>query len=503
MTSLESARITRTFICIIQAALFVTSSYSGAAFSDSTANCSISPPIPAVPNSAKTYARNSGTDDTAAIQRALDGLKSGDWLVFPAGTYNISQHLTVLVSGVTLYGAGATIHSTSATDGALWIKSDDVAVYSFILEQDSTSRKSQPWAGGISVYDDRGVGHRTVRGAIIQGNTIRNSASVGVFTLNVENFTIASNTVWRSWADGIHMTGGDFNGRAINNTVSQTGDDMIAVVSYAAGTTPEPASVSYGNWPAVLAGLDKNIYIAGNTLSDQYWGRGISVVGGSDVTIENNNVSKTPVAAAVYLTRETSFMSFGDHNILVRNNALSQIETMQPSYKPPNFNFTLTSHGAIEIGSTMYTDENANPTWRQAFSMSNIAILNNTVDHAQFAGIRIGVGFAGSVVVAAASGTKFTRASLPGPVQNIAIQNNSINDVKSAGLIDAHSGLDIATTSCSNNILEGVAWPDKCTSSITGAVATPSVSGASVQCTAEGTLDPAVAPKAPGLLPVT
>ena len=54
---------------------------------------------------------------------------------------------------------------------------------------------------------------------VVQNNTIDNSAAVGIFILNVQNFTVASNTVWRSWADGIHMTGGAFAGRAINNNV--------------------------------------------------------------------------------------------------------------------------------------------------------------------------------------------------------------------------------------------------------------------------------------------
>ena len=130
---------------------------------------------------------------------------------------------------------------------------------------------------------------------------------------------------------------------------------------------PAPASSNYANWPAVQASLSRNIYIAGNTVSDQYWGRGISVVGGSDITIDSNNLSRTPAAASIYLARETAYMTFGDHNILVQNNALSQIETMQPSYKPPNIVIAAAAHGAIEISSTVYSDEYANPTGDKPF----------------------------------------------------------------------------------------------------------------------------------------
>jgi parallel beta-helix repeat protein len=412
----------------------------------------------------------------------------------------ISQHLTVLVSGITLYGQGATIHSTNPTDGALWIKSDGVAVYDFTMQQDSTSRQSTPWAGGISIFDDRnGVGH-TIQGAIVQGNSSTSSASTGIFLLNVENFTVANNTVSRSWADGIHMTGGAYYGRAINNTVSQTGDDMISVVSYAAGNTPAPAAVNYANWPAVQAGLDRNIYIAGNTLSDQYWGRGISVVGGSDVTIQNNTVSRTPEAAAVYLTRETSYMTFGDHNILVNDNNLSEIETEPPTYEPAGFVNQLTGHGAIEIGTTIYADEYANPTWRQAFTLGGIAITNNTVTHARFAGIRIGVGYSGSQQLAEANGARFTATSLPGSVQNVTIQGNTLSSVGSVGIIEAHSGLDPTTIACANNTLDGTSWTTRCSSAIAGTAASSTVTGASIQCAASGTLTPHTAPKPPGSL---
>ncbi|HEY6454405.1 MAG TPA: right-handed parallel beta-helix repeat-containing protein [Steroidobacteraceae bacterium] len=493
-------RVSRAWLRAAQIALCLAGLQCGAAFADSTANCSITPPLPAVPGTARIFARAPGADETAAIQEALNGLQTGDWLVFPAGTYNISQYLTVTTPGVTLYGKGATIHSTSATDGALWIKADNVAVYGFTLQQDSTSRQSTPWAGGLAVYDDRGGG-RTVDGAVIQDNTIDNSAAVGIFVLRAENFTVAGNVVWRSWADGIHMTGGAFNGRVINNAVSQTGDDMISVVSYAAGSTPAPAASSYSDWPAVQSRLVRNIYIAGNTASDQYWGRGISVVGGSDVTIENNTVSRTPMAAAVYLTRETADMTFGDHDILVRNNALSQIQTMAPSYLPPGVDPVLTGHGAIEVGSTMSADEYANPTWRQAFSMSGIAILNNTVDHARFAGIRVGVGTLGSAVVTASSGSKFTQTLQPGAVQDVTVQSDALSSVDSSGVIDAHSGLDGTTISCGNNTVNGVAWQENCTSTIAGSAATPVVNGASMQCTAAGALVPTVSPTAPALLP--
>lgn len=204
------------------------------------------------------------------------------------------------------------------------------------------------------------------------------------------------------------------------------------------------------------------------------------------------------MAAGIYLTRETAYMTFGDHDILVRDNTLSQIETMPPSYEPSGFKGAVTGHGAIEIGSTIFSDEFANPTWRQAFTISDIALINNTVSHARFAGIRIGVGFSGTNT-AQSSGASFTRAYQPGFVQNVLVQGDSLSSVNSAGVIEAHNGLDPTTISCTNNILNGASWGVACTSALNGAAAPPNIPGASVQCTGQGVLDISVSPKAPAL----
>ncbi|HEY6454407.1 MAG TPA: right-handed parallel beta-helix repeat-containing protein [Steroidobacteraceae bacterium] len=449
----------------------------------SAASCSAEPPVPAVPRTAKIFTRGASADETAAIQQALNGLKSGDWLVFPSGTYVISRHLDVRASGVTLYGRGATLHSSNPKDGALVIEGDGVAVYGFTLEQDSSDREGAPWSGGISVDNDG----KPVHGAIVQNNTIKNSAAAGILLFRADHFTVADNTVWRSWADGIHMTAGSSDGRVIHNSVSQNGDDMIAVVSYAGARKAAAASVRYADWSQLLKSqLDRNIYIYGNHLSDQYWGRGISVVGGSDVTIEDNTVSRTPLAAAIYLVRETSWMTFGDHNILVKNNTLSQIQTLAPTYKPPNITIVPTHMPAIEVGATLFDDEMGNAAYRSALDVSNIAIIGNTVQSARFAGIRIGDGSQGSVVAADPAGKPVTLKSAPGPVSNVIVLDNKLSAVAGKELVEAHPGLDPATISCSGNTFDGKPW-STCSSTIPGRpMPAATVTGASLQCAANG-----------------
>src|SRR5450631_1600048 len=118
-----SVSLLASLLVVLNVALSFVSAASAAGNSTSSGNrCAISPSVPVPIGSAKALSPSSSSDDTARIQQAIDQLKAGDWLVFQGGTYRISKHLVVGVSGVTLYSSGATIHATSATDGALMIQ---------------------------------------------------------------------------------------------------------------------------------------------------------------------------------------------------------------------------------------------------------------------------------------------------------------------------------------------------------------------------------------------
>ncbi len=449
--------------------------------SSSVADCDIVPAMPVPPAHAQSAPKPSGADDTNALQAALNRLKPGDWLVVPPETYSISKRLTVSVDGITLYGKGATLKASNPAEGALVIAADDVAVYGFSLIQSSTSRQSTPWAGGIAVIQtNRSAASARIRGAIVQGNHIQNAAATGIFVFRADGFTIADNTIHRSLADGIHITAGSTSGRVIHNTISQTGDDMIAVVSYTGDRSNRPAAERYKNWDDVLASLARDIYIARNDVSDNYQGRGISVVGGSDVTIENNSISRVPTAAGIYLERETSWMSLGVHNVLVRGNTLTDIETSPPTYKPANVALKPTHHGAIEIGSFETDDEKDNAQYRSALAVTDVAITDNVLQSWGFAPIRIGVG--------------------SGPVENIEVSRNKFLGSKTAAAVEAHPGLISTTLACSANQLDGSDSGSQCGTGLASAKLSPSVTGASLSCSADGRLRLGSVPKGPSNL---
>ncbi len=397
-------------------------------------------------------------------------------MVFASGTYTITKHLTAKVPGITLYGTGATIKATNPTDGALMISADKIAVYNLTLTQNSTTRQTTPWAGGISVIQTIKSAPQRIRGAIVQGNTVLNSAAVGIFVFRADGFTIANNVIKRSLADGIHVTAGSSFGRVIDNTVTQNGDDMIAIVSFAGNRSNDPASVRYKDWSYIMALLDRNIYVAGNDVSDNYNGRGISVVGGADITIENNAVSRVTQAAGLYIQRERSWMSLGDHNILARGNSFTDIENTQPEFKPASVKNAPAQHGVVEIGSDQADDEMSNATYREALSISHIAITDNVLKLWSYAPVRIGIG--------------------NGPVYNVTIERNSFSNGSIRKLVEIHPGLQLSSFTCAANRVNGAA-AGSCGSDIPSARPTFSVTGAALSCSANGILNLGPIPNAP------
>jgi hypothetical protein len=189
-------------------------------------------------------------------------------------------------------------------------------------------------------------------------------------------------------------------------------------------------------------------------------------------------------------------MTFGDHNILVRGNSLSQIETLPPSFNRRATNPPPTSHGAFELGSTELSDEVNNPILQDAFSITNVAIIDNTLQLADYAAIRMGVGTSGSFAGANAAGSFAMLASSAGPVRQILVAGNVLNDVHASSVVEVHSGLQSTAIACTNNTLNGTAWVSQCATSIPAVAVAPTVTGASLQCKSDGTFQ-AVGPLPP------
>lgn len=412
---------------------------------------------------------NDSVDDTDAIQRALNSLSPGEWLVFPPGRYIHSKSLHVKVANTVMWGEGATLHATNPSDQAVWLEADGASVYKFTLTAVTVNRRTTPWESRIAVFGGtnpaRLLKNNVVRGnRLVQGGDpgtpLANSASsAGIFVYHATNFLVAENTVSRSLADGIHITSGSSHGMVLNNTVKETGDDMIAVVSYI-GDPSTGASAIAGNFAArKTRDLNHHITIAGNTVTGQYWGRGISVVGGENVTIEHNSIDRTTHAAAVYLARETSYLTFGVRNVTVRNNTITDVQTTMPAYTGGSVspNATKTGHGAIEIYSFVFSDEAAIDALGDNLAVQNIRIESNTINRTRADALRIGTGWGRTWSYSGKrkDGSSFTRSVTGGQVGLIGVSSNKMTSIGGKAIDISNKPTAQFNVSCDTNTDDG------------------------------------------------
>lgn len=436
--------------------------------------CAGLPPLPARPAKARSVdefgARpDDDQDDTAAIQRALDALAPGEWLTFPRGRYLHSKSLRVKTRDVVLWGEGATLQATNPADQAIWIEADGASVYRFTLTAVTDKRRSAPWESRIAIFGgskpSRELARNVIRGnRIVEGGApgtplANSSSSAAIFVYRATRFLVAENTVSRSLSDGIHVTSGSSHGRVLNNTVKETGDDMIAVVSYAGDRKTTAAQLAADYDARRARGLSHHIRIANNTVSGQYWGRGISVVGGEHVTIENNTIDRTVHGAAIYIARETGYVTFGVRNVLVRNNRITDVQTTDPVYAAGSHgpHPRRAGHGAIEIYSWLHDDEAEIDWLRDALGVHDVRIENNTIERARSDGVRIGTppSRLPRPVVAQGGAPGDARDRTNGPVGRIELANNRFTGLGGQPIAINHEPAEAKHIACTANSVDG------------------------------------------------
>jgi len=218
-----------------------------------------------------TNASASSTDSTAALQAMFDNLKPGDTLYIPPGTYQHSGNLYIRTSNVTVYGDNATFQATNPNTSALYIQADNVTVQDLaLIGPTGSARQNVPPAAGL-VFGGSGV---TVKNVVIT-----NTAGVGIYAPGAQNFTIQNVFIDNTGADGIQISAGASHGTVTNVRVQNTGDDGIAIVSYS--TDPKPVSDIQINSPFVLNSMQT---------------RGIAIVGGQNITLNNIYVQSTALS---------------------------------------------------------------------------------------------------------------------------------------------------------------------------------------------------------------
>lgn len=238
------------------------------------------------------------SDSTAVLQAKFDAMKPGDTLKLDARTYSHSGVLFLRVPNVRIDGAGATLSATDDATSSVQILADAVQLSNVLL----TAPQQGPRMTGLNQ-------HKLVIGG--SGDTVSNvqvdgSAAAGIFVDGARDFAIRDVEVENTRADGIHMTRGAGPGVVDRVRTSQTGDDAVAVVSYR------------GEQPT------HDITISGVDVASTRWGRGISVVGGTNVTVHDFTVARTNAAGVYIATEGSPYFTLSVSDVTVRNGSIRE-----------------------------------------------------------------------------------------------------------------------------------------------------------------------------------
>ncbi|SEA48886.1 MULTISPECIES: right-handed parallel beta-helix repeat-containing protein [unclassified Mycobacterium] len=236
-------------------------------------------------------------DSTAVLQNVFSNLKPGSTLTLAPKTFYHSGILQITVSGLTINGNGATLQATNDATSAVEILADHVTMSNLTLGANLT---------GPRYYADEQ--HKLlIKGnyATVSNVTINGAAGAGIYVLGAGWFNLTGITVNNSRADGISMTGGAHDGVVNNPVTNSTGDDGVSVVSYIADGT-----------------ICSNITINNPIVNGTTWGRGVTVVGGQNITYNNIKVSNTN-GAGVYIASEPSYNTMGVSNIIVNGGTVT------------------------------------------------------------------------------------------------------------------------------------------------------------------------------------
>jgi hypothetical protein len=217
---------------------------------------------------------NDTTDDTNAIQRALDALTPGQVLNFAPGTYRHSRVLRANVAGSILSGPTATLQATKEGTSAFDVNANNVTVNGLTFATPTTTKRwTTPDQHKVTVIGQTGVALNAVK--------VAGSAAAGIFIHSSSDFHLTDTDVRTTRGAGVHITGGSNNGDVTRNRSTFTGDDGVGIVSFAADSGPV-----------------HHVTVVDPIVTGNNGGSGLAVLGGEDVEFRNF-VSEDSAFAAV------------------------------------------------------------------------------------------------------------------------------------------------------------------------------------------------------------
>jgi hypothetical protein len=240
------------------------------------------------------------TDNGTAIAKTIIEAKAKSVpVLIPAGSCAYGDVITL--EGVRLQGSGdaSILYALNPERAAITLTGSGSEVRSVRMSGKASKRSSKRESSRIVALG--------ASNWVIDSVLIDNAAGAGVHVTKGANHGVVSNNrIIGTLADAIHITGQSSYIQVIGNTVQDSGDDGVAVVSYQGD-----------------GGITHHVTARNNTITDNRGGRSMSVVGGSDIVYEENRMTNNVNAACLYLSQENSYKTYGVSNVLAQFNTLT------------------------------------------------------------------------------------------------------------------------------------------------------------------------------------
>jgi len=221
-------------------------------------------------------------------------------LYFGVGRF---EYRTFALEGIRASGHGD-LTVLSAVDPAyssIFLHGDHPEVVSLkITSPLASARDDRHESNGITLKED-------ATNFLVDHVTIDGVAGAGIHNFGGSDGRITSNVVRNTFGDGIHNAYGARRTFIWGNTVADTGDDFISVVSY-----------SFDRW------ISSDITIENNIVGSNPHGRGVAVVGGLRVKILGNQIASSQ-GAGIYIASEPGSLSTTEvDGVDVRDNVVRE-----------------------------------------------------------------------------------------------------------------------------------------------------------------------------------
>lgn len=204
------------------------------------------------------------TDDYLSIVNSILALTAmgGGKLLFPFGTYIISQYINLTQSNIIFMGSYATLYMNFDTDYPLFMVTGDNV--SFIGLKFNSDPSYARLTSNSFIFT---LGAENIN---IDACTFDNCPCATIHIRDTINGSITNNKISDSKADGVHISNASKNINVFGNILNETLDDSLSAVWYSDGSAP-PQNIKFSN----------NIIINPHN-------KGVNVSHAKDVMITNN-----------------------------------------------------------------------------------------------------------------------------------------------------------------------------------------------------------------------